>query len=163
LLQLADMSWAGLASQFPAQGGSRSRPTVPKFSRQTRADLSGHQVKRKSWNPCGLAAILWRSDRFAILVFFASILVGAADVEGGALSWAAAWRAGGCCGMSGTDVGTAAACTRVSMSTRGGPTLSERIRMIGLATSLWSVVSGSGKWDDTTNRSARSAPPTKVK
>src|ERR1019366_540975 len=106
LLQLADMCWTGLASQFPAQGGSRSRPTVPMFSRQTRADLNGHQVKRKSWNPCGLAAILWRSDRFAILVFFASILVGAADVEGGALSWAAAWRASGCCGMSGTDVGT---------------------------------------------------------
>jgi hypothetical protein len=126
-------------------------------------DLSSHQVERKSWNPCGLAAILWRSDRFAILVFFASILVGAADVEGGALSWAAAWRAGGCCGMSGTDVGTATPCTRVSMSRRGGPTLSERIRMIGLVTSLWSVVSGSVKWDDTTNSSARSAPPTKVK
>src|SRR5450759_4761784 len=108
--------------------------------------MSGHQVKWKGWNPCGLAAILWRSGRFATLVFLRSILIGAAaGVGSGALSWAFATRAGACCRISGTDVGTTAVCTRVSMSTRGGPTLSETIRMTSLATSLWLIVSVSGK------------------
>src|SRR5450759_1522890 len=109
--------------------------------------LSGHQVKWKGWNPCGLlAAILRRSGRFATLVFLRSILIGAAaGVGSGALSWASATRAGACCRISGTDVGTTAVCTRVSMSTRGGPTLTEAIRMTGLATSRWVIVSVSGK------------------
>jgi hypothetical protein len=49
-------------------------------------NLNSHQAKRKGWNPCGLAAILWRSDRFTILVFFTTILVGAAGVGRGALA-----------------------------------------------------------------------------
>jgi hypothetical protein len=67
------------------------------------------------------------------------------SVGGGALSWASATRVGACCRISGTDVGTTAVGARVSMSTRGGPTLSEAIRMTGLATSRWVIVSVSGK------------------
>jgi hypothetical protein len=108
--------------------------------------VSGHQVKWKGWNLCGLAAILWRSGRFATPVLLRSILiVAAAGVGSGALSWASATRAGACCRISGTDVGTTAVCTRVSMSTRGGPALTEAIRMTGLATSRWVIVSVSGK------------------
>ena len=140
-----------------------ARPATSKFNCRTRANLSGHQVKRKGWKPCGLAAIFCRSGRFVTLVFFTSILICAAGVGRGALSWAATSRVGACCSMSGTDEGSTAACTWVSMSTRGGPTRSERIRMTGLATSLWSIASVSGKQDDTTIKSARSAPPTKVK
>ena len=143
--------------------GSLSWPTRSKFKRRTRANLNGYQVKWKGWKPCGLAAILWRSTRFATLVFLRSILTGDAGVESGALIWASATRAGACCRISGTDVGTTAVCTRVSMSTRGGPVLSETIRMTGLATSRWVIVSVSGKQDDTTIKSARSAPPTKMK
>jgi hypothetical protein len=77
--------------------------------------LSGHQVKWKGWNPCGLAAILWRSGRFATFVFLRSILItAAAGVGSGALSWASATRAGACCRIAGTDVGTTAVCTRVT-------------------------------------------------
>ena len=126
--------------------------------------VSGHQVRWKGWNPCGLAAILWPSGRFATVVFLRSIFIAAAaGVGGGALTWASATRADACCRISGTDVGMTAVCTRVSMSTRGGPILSETIRMTGLATSLWVIVSVSGKQDDTTVKSARSAPPTKMK
>jgi len=57
----------------------------------------------------------------------------------------------------------AAAGERVSISTRGGPTLSEAIRMTGLAASLRLTVSVSGKKPDTTNRSASNAPPATVK
>lgn len=124
----------------------------------------GHQVKWKGWNPCRLAAILWRSGRFATLVFLRSILIDvAAGVGSGALSWVSATRAGDCRRISGADGETTAVCTRVSMSTRGGPTFSEAIRMTGRATSRLVIVSASGKQDPTTIKSARSAPPTKVK
>jgi len=126
-------------------GGSRSWPTRSKFKRRTRANLNGYQVKWKGWKPCGLAAILWRSTRFATLVFLRSILTGAAGVESGTLIWASATRAGACCGISGTDAGTTAICRRVSISTRGGPTLSDAIRMTGLAASGRVIVSVSGR------------------
>jgi len=126
-------------------GGSRSWPTRSKFKRRTRANLNGYQVKWKGWKPCGLAAILWRSTRFATLVFLRSILTGDAGVESGALIWASATRAGACCRISGTDAGTTAICTRVSISTRGGPTLSDAIRMTGLAASGRVIVSVSGR------------------
>src|ERR1035437_10443657 len=73
------------------------------------------------------------------------LITAAGGVGSGALSWASATRAGACCRIAGTDVGTIAGCTRVSMSTRGGPTLTEAIRMTGLATSRWVIVSVSGK------------------
>jgi len=139
--------------------------------------LKIYQVNRKGWNPWrkgwspwGLAAILWRSGRFAILVFLRSILAGNTRVGSGALSWACATRAGACgrisapCGgTSGTDAGTTAICTRVSISTRGGPTLSDAIRMTGRAASGRVIVSGSARREDRPIKSARSAPPTNMK
>jgi hypothetical protein len=134
---LEDMRWAERHISFRAREVSRS---------WSRANLNGYQVKRKGWNPWGLAAILWRSGRLATHVFLCWILVGAAaGVGSGTLSGASATSAGACCGTSGTDAETTGVCTRVSNSTRGGPTLSEAIRTNGLATSPWVIVSVSGK------------------
>jgi hypothetical protein len=144
--------------------GSLSWPTRLKFKRRTRANLNGYQVKWKGWKPCGLAAILWRSTRFATLVLLCSILTGAAGVGSGALKLGFCdarrrllqnFRDG--CGND-SDLYTG-----IDIHPRVDPLLSDAIRMTGLAASGRAIVSVSGRQDDTTIKSARSAPPTKVK
>jgi len=67
----------------------------------------------------------------ATTVLCATLVGAEAGVGSGGLSWASATLAGACCETSGTDAQTTGVCTRVSNSTRGGPTQSEAIRTNG--------------------------------
>ena len=70
-----------LVAIFGSQYVAHASMSLRRFSS---ASLGGHHVRWKGWNACRLAAILWRSGRFATLVFLRSIVTGAASVGGDA-------------------------------------------------------------------------------
>ena len=70
-----------LVAIFGSQYAAHASMSLRRFSS---ASLGGHHVRWKGWNACRLAAILWRSGRFATLVFLRSVVTGAASIGGDA-------------------------------------------------------------------------------